>query len=303
MDLKENIQISVVVCTYNRLEMLKKCLESLREQSYKNFEVIVVNDASSDGTKVFLDSIQTLDLTALHHEDNSGLSPSRNDGIKKARYGLIAFTDDDCIADKDWLLEIKKAFEIGDADFGSGQTFLVSKDHQGSFPERIVTNINAKWPKGNNLIIKKAVFEKAGLFDRTMDYYCNDDSEFGIRVISLGFKFISIPSAVVYHQLTYWTSESLLRSARNPSVWVLLKKKYPGHYMHFNPPIKKGWIINGEDYLHIFAMALVLPILLIRYIIKGQRDFKLFFTKWPLYPFLRRWYIYKTAIKQKKFMV
>lgn len=295
--------ISVVVCTFNRLAMLKKCLESLQRQTYRNFEIIIVNDHSSDGTRQYLEAVQFPNLTIVHHEKNLGLSPSRNDGINQAQFGLVAFTDDDCVAGEGWLLEIKKAFDERDADFGAGQTFLVSENYQGHFPERIVTNQNARWPKGNNLIIKKKIFGAIGLFDPVMDYYSNDDSEIAIRAISRGFKFLSIPAAVVCHQKTYWTAASLLRSARNPSVWVLLKKRYPDHYLYFSPPVKFELVINWEDYLFILTMPLILPILLIRFIYHGQTDIKLFFVKWPLYPFLRRFYIYKASVSQRKFMI
>lgn len=295
--------ISVVVCTFNRLEMLKKCLESLQRQTYRNFEIIIVNDHSSDGTKQYLDASQSSNLIIVHHEKNLGLSPSRNDGVNQAKFGLIAFTDDDCVADENWLLEIKKAFDEHDADFGAGQTFLVSESYRGHFPERIVTNLNARWPKGNNLIIKKKIFGQIGLFDPAMDYYSNDDSEIAIRAVSRGVKFLSIPTAVVYHQKTYWTTTGLLRSARNPSVWVELKKRYPNHYLYFSPPIKFGLVINWEDYIFILTMPLVLPILLIRFIYHGQKDIKLFFVKWPIYPFLRRFYIYKASVSQRKFMI
>lgn len=295
--------ISVVVCTHNRLDLLKRCLESLLNQRYENFEIIVVNDASSDATREYLVALNQPNLTAIHHEKNLGLSPSRNDGIKQAKFNLIAFTDDDCEADQNWLLEIEKAFRFQNVDFGAGQTFLVAQDYRGYFPERIVTNLAAVWPKGNNLIFKKHVFEKIGLFDPGMDYYSNDDSEIAIRAISAGFKFLRIPTALVYHQKTFWIPQSLLKSARNPSVWVLLKKKYPGHYLFFDPPVKLGTIIDGMDYLFIFTMPVLLPVLFLRFIFNHQKHFKLFFIKWPLYPFLRRFYIYKAAIRQRVFMI
>ena len=298
--------ISVIICTHNRLELLEKCLESLKKQNYSQFEIIVVNDASTDGTDLFLASYEGIKI--ITHERNLGLSPSRNDGIKAALNDLIAFTDDDCCADPNWLLEIAKSFSakggsVSGWDFAAGQTFLENKNYIGRFPQRVVTNIGARWPKGNNLIFSRKVFNAIGLFNPEMDYYGNYDSEIAIRAVSVGFKFLSLPQAIVYHQITYWTVPALLKSARNPSVWVLLKKKYPKHYRHFFPPVKLNVFVHPEDYLYILAMPLLLPLLLIRFMINGQREFKLFFAKWPVYPFLRRFYIYREAVKNRVFLV
>ncbi|HYF97396.1 MAG TPA: glycosyltransferase family A protein [Coxiellaceae bacterium] len=294
--------ISVVICTYNRLNLLQKCLDSLLKQNLEKFEVICVNDKSEDGTKEYLDSLNDPRIKIVHHQQNMGLSPSRNDGWKLAQYDIVAFTDDDCIARPDWLVKIEQAFTDPAVHFGSGQTFYVSETYRGYFPERVVTNLGARWPKGNNLIFRKPVLEQIGGFNPEFDYFSNDDSEIAIRAVSFGFKFKSMPEAVMYHQKTVWSIKSLLNSARNPSVWVMLKKLYPNHYQHFNPPVKSVFI-HGEDYLQIMLMPIFLPILFIRFVSLGRREYKLFFTKWPRYPFLRRYHIYKQAWKQKTLML
>jgi glycosyltransferase involved in cell wall biosynthesis len=295
--------ISVVISTFNRSDLLKNCINSLLEQSLKDYEIIIVNDASTDETKNYLESFNHPKIKVIQNEKNIGLSSSRNIGIGKAKYDLIAFTDDDCIADKNWLRVIWESFKTEAFAFASGQTFLVSREFKGYFPERVVTNIDAKWPKGNNLIYRKTVFEQAGYFDPSMDYYSNDDTEMAIRAVSNNFRFQSLSKAVVYHQKTKWTKQSLLKSARNPSVWVMLKKRFPNHYLFFNPPVKFRIFIHGEDYLYILLMPVLLPILLIRFILHGQRDFVLFFTKWPWYPFLRRFYVFREVLRNKIFMM
>ena len=292
--------ISVVVSTYNRVELLKKCTDSLLAQTFGEYEIIIINDASSDGTAEYLNSLHNPKIRIIHHETNQGLCPSRNDGIKEASFDLVCFTDDDCVADKEWLNEISK-HTSAQFDFGAGQTFFVRENYRSFFPERgaATTNIGALWPKGNNLIFRREVLEKIGMFDKFFDQYNNDDSEIGIRALNSGFKFTPIPSAVVYHQRTLWTRKALWGSAKNPAVWVVLKKKYPQEYGYFQPPVYAGIFINPEDYLQIILMPILLPLLFVRYVISGRGDIGLFFAKWPWYPFLRRYYIYKEAWKQR----
>lgn len=290
---------SVVICTYNRLEYLKKCIASLLKLNFSEHEIIIVNDGSTDGTKTYLESLQNSRIKTVHHETNKGLSLSRNTGIKNASGDIIAFTDDDCEVDQNWLTELMKGFTDENVGLVSGQVYYINKNYQGYFPERLISNPNAKWPMGANVAYQKKVFETCGDFDNFYFEYNNEDSEMAIRAVSQGFLFRRCPDAIVYHQAMDWTVASLLRSAKNASVWPLLKKKYPNHYLFFGPPIKKGLIVNAEDYLYILTAPIFIPLLFIRYLLHGKRNVKIFFTKWPLYLFLRRFYIYKSAILNK----
>jgi glycosyltransferase involved in cell wall biosynthesis len=73
-------------------------LAALEKITYHPLEIIIVNDGSIDGTREFLDSLSIAQVSIIHNEKNSGLSSSRNRGIKHARYDVVAFTDDDCEA-------------------------------------------------------------------------------------------------------------------------------------------------------------------------------------------------------------
>ncbi|MCD4693830.1 glycosyltransferase [bacterium] len=281
------------------MNYLKKCLKNLLNLKFSEYEIIIVNDGSNDGTKEFLETLKNEKIKPIHHKKNLGLSESRNTGIKNAKYNIVAFTDDDCLVDKNWLKNLSKEFIDDNIGFVIGQTFYIKKGYQGYFPERLVSNIGAKWPMGCNIAFSKKVFEKCGYFDDLFFKYNNEDSEMAIRAISKNFSFKRSFNAVVYHQKINWNTKSLLKSAINPSVWVILKKKYPKHYLHFNPPIKFGLFINIKDYFYILTLPILLPLLLIRYLINGKKDLKIFFTKWPILLILRRYLIYKEAIKNR----
>jgi glycosyltransferase involved in cell wall biosynthesis len=283
---------------------LKDCLASLLKINFPEYEIIIVDDASIDGTKDFLDDLKSDKIKVVHHPVNLGVSVARNTGIKLASFGVIAFTDDDCEVDKNWLLELAKGFADERTGFVIGQTFYIRKGYRGYFPERLVQNPGAKWPMSSNIAYQKKVFAECGDFDNLFfSVYNNEDSEMAIRAASRGFLFGRSPDAVVYHQAMDWNIKSLLRSARNASVWPVLKKKYPDHYSLFGPPIRFGFIVNARDYLYLLTAPIFIPLLFIRYIMNGKRDFKIFFIKWPIYLVLRRYYVYREAVRNRILMI
>lgn len=103
------LRISVVVCTHNRANKLANCLAQLTDQSLDrlSYEVVVVDDYSTDATPTVADRYAT---RVVHNERNLGLAASRNVGVAAAVAPIIAFTDDDCVPDREWLHELLEAF-------------------------------------------------------------------------------------------------------------------------------------------------------------------------------------------------
>ena len=95
-------KVSVIIPTFNRKDWLKECLDSVTNQDTKgiSYEVIVVDDGSSDGTE---DIVHRYKKTTYLRQKNQGQAAARNLGLSAARGQVIAFTDDDCIPSKDWL--------------------------------------------------------------------------------------------------------------------------------------------------------------------------------------------------------
>ncbi|MBI4811523.1 MAG: glycosyltransferase family 2 protein [Ignavibacteriales bacterium] len=100
---------SVIVPTYNRLPSLKRALESLYIQDFSDFEIIVVNDGSKDGTAEYLvqavreHSIRVVELSDL------GIAAARNRGAEAAKGNILAFLDDDCSVYPTWLHDLEAA--------------------------------------------------------------------------------------------------------------------------------------------------------------------------------------------------
>lgn len=130
-------RVSIIMPTYNRVVMLERAIHSVLEQSLKDFELIVINDASTDGTRNFLDTLAQKDIRVkpLHHEKNNypDISKTLNEGLMRARGEYIARLDDDdywCDDDK-----LKKQYEFLESHpdhviVGGGTIVVDENDHE-----------------------------------------------------------------------------------------------------------------------------------------------------------------------------
>jgi len=219
----KNIKVSVIVCTYNRKEVLKACLHSLLRQSYpqKNLEIIVVDDGSSDGTERMINRFFYSKLLYFK-QSNKGPAAARNLGIKKSKGEIIAFIDSDCVADKDWLKFLTFGFKVNDqiAFGGRIRPFLpktisekyaeLNFDHQA-----LIDGISGEVPHlgtGNAAFPAKALKE-TGYFDE--DFRCGEDVDLSWRLYFSGFRFRYQPKAVIFHRM----HQGLLRQAKQSFVY------------------------------------------------------------------------------------
>src|SRR5260370_40529790 len=103
-------RVSVVVCAYNAERTMEPCLASLEELNYPDYEVIVVNDGSTDRT---LEIAERFSYVRIISQPNKGLSVARNVGAEAATGQIVAYTDSDCVADPDWLTYLVARMEAG----------------------------------------------------------------------------------------------------------------------------------------------------------------------------------------------
>ena len=119
-------EISVVITTYNRADLLPAALQGVlaQETGGMRYEVIVVDNNSSDNTREVVESLRAQGNPVLRYvfEPRQGVSQGRNAGVAAARAGIIAFTDDDVVPAPGWLLQIKRSFEENkNVDFVGGK--------------------------------------------------------------------------------------------------------------------------------------------------------------------------------------
>jgi glycosyltransferase involved in cell wall biosynthesis len=119
-------KFSVIVPTYNRGHLISRAIESIFAQTFNDFEIIVIDDGSTDDTKKILDAYQG--KIRYCHQKNQGVSAARNHGIREARGEFLSFTDDDVIVDPYWLAAIDKCFRENRCDIVGGRVLPIFPD-------------------------------------------------------------------------------------------------------------------------------------------------------------------------------
>ncbi|MEW6169944.1 MAG: glycosyltransferase [Candidatus Omnitrophota bacterium] len=215
--LEEKKIISVIVATYNRCQNLRNTLDSILFQDITgdfDFEIIVVDNNSNDKTKNVIEYYRPKFAGRLKYlfEPRQGKSFALNKGREEAKGEIIAFTDDDCIVNKDWLKNINEVFKIKNIDVLSGRVeplFVSPKPRwlnvdkmRGPIVYHHLSDVYIENDKkkvrtcGSNLSIKRNSFYKFGGFTY---FGRGQDSELGNRWAKLGAKIAYDPNPVVYH--------------------------------------------------------------------------------------------------------
>ena len=213
---------SVVICTRDRPNELRRCLSSLPEQSFPPAEVIVVDNASSGSETREV----ALAAGAIYvREDRPGLDIARNRGAKRASSEIVAYTDDDVLLHPNWLEQLIAAFDrpsVGAVtglvlpaeiateaqrhfetcwSFGQGYTSQIFR--AADFAARKHEVFPAwKVGAGASMAFRREVFDRAGLFDERLDVGqagCSGDSEYWYRLLANGYDCRYQPSSVAFH--------------------------------------------------------------------------------------------------------
>lgn len=203
--------ISVVIPTYNRKGELSVLLDSLDREIFPRdkFEVIVVDDASTDGTSQFLASYKPLyRITTIVHEENRGSAISRNDGIRAASKEIILFLDDD-------LIPAQGVLRLHAEKHGKGDHAVIGNIiYRETFATRWVSRYLSsrgvkKVPRGemipfrcfwsSNASVRKEHLERAGIFDEEFRGAGGEDTELAYRLEKAGIRFVYEDKAICYH--------------------------------------------------------------------------------------------------------
>src|SRR6185436_3405801 len=163
-------RVSVVVCTFNGEKTLAGCLDGLEEVDYPDFEVIVVNDGSTDSTGLIASEYDV----RLIDTENRGLARARNVGLHAANGEIVAYLDDDARPDRDWLRYLALAFARGThAGFGGpnipppeSTTIASCVAHSPGGPTHVlVSDSEAEHIPGCNMAFRKSALDEVEGFD------------------------------------------------------------------------------------------------------------------------------------------
>lgn len=223
---------SVVVATHNRSGRLSRLLDALATQEGVGpFEVIVVDDASTDDTQTTLARCaenRPFRLTALRQEINTGPAAARNRGWRAAQAPLVCFTDDDCVPTTKWLARLVAAFD--EADLVQGQT-LPNPDQQdnlGPFSRYVSVPSETGYYETCNMAYRRELLERLGGFDERFRHPFGEDIDLAWRAKEAGARSAFSADALVHHDIWPSSIRASWKDRFRRDGLVLAFKKHPG---------------------------------------------------------------------------
>lgn len=219
-----NNSLSVVVCTRNRANALRNCIEAMLASSDTDFELIVVDNNPSDNSTELL--VQEFKNVKYFLEPRRGLDIARNTGAYRATKNIVAYTDDDVVIHKDWIKELKNSFSnpltmavtglvlplslttktqyLFEKYWGFNRGYHPIEFDHGYFLSKLPYGVPV-WDigAGANMAFRKEVFDLIGWFDERLDVGaagCSGDSEYWYRILAEGWNCFYNPAAIVFHQ-------------------------------------------------------------------------------------------------------
>jgi glycosyltransferase involved in cell wall biosynthesis len=197
-------RVSVIVPVYNAERTLEDCIDSLLELDYPkdNRELILVDNASTDGTAEILR--QSAGESRILFEGRKGSAAARNRGLVNARGDVVAFTDSDCVVDKDWLRKIVAPLEDDCVGIVGGRILAKRPCNEiEEFGEAIhdhnkaINEYKPPYVITMNWASRLSVLNEVGLFDER--FIRGQDVDLSWRIFRSGYKIIYEPEAIVHH--------------------------------------------------------------------------------------------------------
>ncbi len=274
----KKVKASVIIPNWNGQDLLKDCLNSLKTQTFKDFEIILVDNGSTDDSVNYAEKTFP-DIKIIRLKKNYGFDRAINEGVKYSTAGYVVFLNNDTAADKNFLSELIKCAEAHPEVISVNSRLLNFYDRKIIDGVGILINEvgqarsigwqekdNGQYEKetyifgatGGGSLFKRKEFIKVGMFDERYFMY-SEEVDFAFRAQFLGYKAIYCPKAIIYHKhkatskklpasLEYWQFRNMTQTIiKDFPVGILLKnwrflKIILVHLNTYIYQIKKGFL-------------------------------------------------------------
>jgi len=277
-------KVTIIMLTYNGLEVLKISVPAVLKTHYPDFEVIVIDNGSTDGSFSFLSKMYP-SVSVISVKPNKGWDIPSNLGASVAHGSLLAFLNNDMEVDPDWLLPLVLAMESNErvacCDSKLVNYYERDKiDAAGGFIDNYGNTVNrgtGEIDKGQFKtqevfhgvsLFKKSLFLKAGGFDESF-FACYDETDLCWRLHRLGYKILSIPESVIYHMGGLTSSKKKSKATvfnfYKNRLRMLIKNQF-GLFLVFSILVYlldlcgagiRMLLVGNQDYIPILGKALV----------------------------------------------
>ena len=246
-------KVSVVVASYNAERTLKACLDSLERLNYPNYEIILIDDGSTDTTPQI--ALMHPGVRYFKHGRNLGLSVARNTGFAAATGEIIAFTDADCRADEDWLYYLVEDLLSSDFVGMGGPNLLPPEDSPvaaavmaspGGPAHVMLTDRQAEHIPGCNMAFYKWALIEVGGFD-PMFHAAGDDVDICWRLQQAGHQIGFSPAAFVWHYRRSTVPDYLRQQRGYGEAEAMLVRKHPEYFNSLGGGMWRGRIYAGSN--------------------------------------------------------
>jgi GT2 family glycosyltransferase len=239
--------VSIVILNYNGKKFLSKCLDSVSKTNYPNFEVILVDNASTDGSaESEVKSLNLSNLKVIHNTRNLGFAEGNNIGARSANGDYVVFLNNDTVVDPEWLKELVSVME-SDRNIGAAQSKLIQFDRKTIDSTGDFINFYGRgWlrgygeedkgqydqkteifsARGAGMIVRKQILNKIDYFDSTFFMVC-EDIDLCWRIRLNGYTVAFVPKSIIYHfgsgtrKMFEKTAESYYYNVRNCHIMLI----------------------------------------------------------------------------------
>ena len=210
-------KISLYIPLYNGTKYLAKCLECVLKQTYPIDEILVIDDGSQEKTS---EVTSDFPVKLIKHKYNKGLAAARNTAIMETRNDFIASIDVDCIIEPSWLEECMKNF-LNPRIMAVGGKMMEKSHKKMTYRWRAdhlkhhwggKKRVNPAFLSGSNIVLKKEVFQKIGLYNAKKYKTNYEDVDLSFRIKEKGLDLIYEPKAIAWHIKKEDTVFSLLKT-------------------------------------------------------------------------------------------
>jgi len=261
-------KVSIVILTYNSIFELPRCLSSIKDYTHTPYEVIIVDNASTDGTREYLQHT-SLDAQVILNDENEGFSKGCNRGIKAAKGEYVLLLNPDTVVTKNWLKRMLAHFKDDVGAVGPISNYVggyqrfdhhYTKKNLGEIDSDTFARTIYRQNKGKSLetklligfclLVRRDVIDHIGMLDSDF-FFGNEDLEYSFRLRLNGYKLIIATDVFIYHKPDITRSIASIRNSneRSEESQNILKAKLENFYGKGNvPPTMELFGCNWPDF-------------------------------------------------------